>query len=405
MIKIKKSILLDYWGVLMLILCSGSLILTGISYGIAMGLLSITSLLFLVNDGSLVNERRLHIPSVEYFFLFIFLIFANAFIIHPNVVDSMWVSTILNCVFSFIIICRYPFYRFKRIYIDIVSVIALISIIIFYGCEWGIFIPKQMAFKEAELLVYMGHIVGWGNQLFNRNASVFHEPGAFQYYLNFALIFLLPEIINSTLNKSGKVRLAIIIVALITTFSTMAYLAFFGIVSLAFFYSKFAKRHRRLYPCIILSIIGFFYLVASTSVVSEKVAGNEYGEEHISKIQRTQDFITQTQMTFEKPILGYGIHTVEFVERNYGNVGGCIGLFNTSASLGMIWLIVFVIYAYKAIKKMRLGVPSMFVLFIFLVIECNETYVELPVTYLFIMHFLDYKYIDIFPKNKIRIRD
>ena len=108
-------------------------------------------------------------------------------------------------------------------------------------------------------------------------------------------------------------------------------------------------------------------------------------------------------MTYESPIFGYGIHTKEFKDRNWGDTGVCIGLFNTSAQLGFIWLIIYLVFVYKGIKRMGLGVPTIYVLLIFIVIECNEAYIEAPISYFFIINFLNYNYINLFPTKSQEI--
>ena len=138
----------------------------------------------------------------------------------------------------------------------------------------------------------------------------------------------------------------------ITTLSTMAYIAFLGIASLVIFFSKYGKMHKGFYPIAMLLIFGLCIMMINSPVVARKIAANDAGEEHISKVTRTRDLITQFEMTLEQPIWGYGIATRNFEKRNYGNAGGCIGLVNNSASLGLLWLVIFLCFAYRGIKRM-----------------------------------------------------
>lgn len=153
--------------------------------------------------------------------------------------------------------------------------------------------------------------------------------------------------------------------------------------------------HKGFYPIAMLLIFGLCIMMINSPVVARKIAANDAGEEHISKVTRTRDLITQFEMTLEQPIWGYGIATRNFEKRNYGNAGGCIGLVNNSASLGLLWLVIFLCFAYRGIKRMQLGVPTILVLLIFILIECNENFVDLPITYLFILNFLNYQRINV----------
>ena len=121
-------------------------------------------------------------------------------------------------------------------------------------------------------------------------------------------------------------------------------------------------------PIVVLLLLGLFVIAINSPIIAQKIGENDVGEEHISKVTRARDLITQSEMTLEQPIWGYGIATKNFANRNYGNTGGCIGLVNNSASLGLLWLLIFLCFAYRGIKRMQLGVPTILVLFIFILI-------------------------------------
>ena len=310
-------------------------------------------------------------------------------------------SWLFNLIFSFVIICRYPFYVFKKIYLNVLTVLSIISLIVFWGIELELFTPQivNRPGAEGQYMEFFFHCVGW-NFLFHRNAGLFHEPGAYQYFLNFALIFFIPEIKEGILKRKEKWQMLVIVITLLTTLSTMAYIAFLGIISLIIFFSKYVRVHRSLGPIVVLLLLGLFVIAINSPIIAQKIGENDVGEEHISKVTRARDLITQSEMTLEQPIWGYGIATKNFANRNYGNTGGCIGLVNNSASLGLLWLLIFLCFAYRGIKRMQLGVPTILVLFIFILIECNENFVDLPITYLFILNFLNYQRINVDTKIK-----
>lgn len=394
--RINRKTLVDYWGVLVIILGSGSYSFAHKSYVPAFIVMLLTSLFYLYYDKHTVNKHRLHTLGFIYCLIYGGIIFVNRFVIHTDVLNHSWVSWLFNLMFSFVIICRYPFYIFKRICLNILTVLAIFSLIVFGGVEMELFTPQivSRSGEEGQYLEFFFHCVGW-DYLFHRNAGLFHEPGAYQYFLNFAFILFIPEIKEGMLNRKEKWQMLVIVVTLLTTLSTMAYIAFLGIASLVIFFSKYGKMHKGFYPIAMLLIFGLCIMMINSPVVARKIAANDAGEEHISKVTRTRDLITQFEMTLEQPIWGYGIATRNFEKRNYGNAGGCIGLVNNSASLGLLWLVIFLCFAYRGIKRMQLGVPTILVLLIFILIECNENFVDLPITYLFILNFLNYQRINV----------
>ena len=399
--RINRKKIVDYWGVLVIILGSGSYSFAHKSYVPAFIVMLLTSLFYLYYDKHAVNKHRLHTLGFVYCLIYGGIIFVNRFIIHTDVLNHSWVSWLFNLIFSFVIICRYPFYVFKKIYLNVLTVLSIISLIVFWGIELELFTPQivNRPGAEGQYMEFFFHCVGW-NFLFHRNAGLFHEPGAYQYFLNFALIFFIPEIKEGILKRKEKWQRLVIVITLLTTLSTMAYIAFLGIISLIIFFSKYVRVHRSLGPIVVLLLLGLFVIAINSPIIAQKIGENDVGEEHISKVTRARDLITQSEMTLEQPIWGYGIATKNFANRNYGNTGGCIGLVNNSASLGLLWLLIFLCFAYRGIKRMQLGVPTILVLFIFILIECNENFVDLPITYLFILNFLNYQRINVDTKIK-----
>jgi len=126
-------------------------------------------------------------------------------------------------MFLFGIFCclRFSTEKFFAIFSNIIVIIAAISVVLYWFnadiVASGVF-PRV---KTDEQTTYINLLVYCINtSIVHRNSGVFWEPGAFQIYLNLALLYVLH---NTTLKRRG-IKIAILIIALLTTISTMGYI-------------------------------------------------------------------------------------------------------------------------------------------------------------------------------------
>jgi hypothetical protein len=129
-----------------------------------------------------------------------------------------------------------------------------------------------------------------------RNSGPFWEPGAFAVYLIFALLF---NIIKKGVlfEKKNKV----FILALITTFSTAGYIAFFILVCGYYLFNK--KLSHKL--ILIIFIFASISIYTTTSFLEEKVKNNiSLADETTSS--RFGSAIADYSLFQESPIVGWG---------------------------------------------------------------------------------------------------
>lgn len=146
---------------------------------------------------------------------------------------SSYIAIGMQIITALIIATNVNYRDFKRTYIRIMFVLASISIVAFaisqvypnivYNFKKTDAI-ESLCYYNAYVYVFPG-VVGYSRDIvFNRNLGIFWEPGAYQSFLNLALLFLLDGDEKIFSNRTSKVYLAVFAFTVLTTFSTTGYL-------------------------------------------------------------------------------------------------------------------------------------------------------------------------------------
>lgn len=159
--------------------------------------------------------------------------------------------------------------KFAKIYVDIMMVVALVSIPLFFYNEYIGIIPG-FSFSEigTSIVIYTQLFSDYGGFI-SRNAGMFWEPGSYQGYLNFAILFYL-------LMSDGSVRIfknwrfLILVIALITTKSTTGYAVFAFII---IFYLHYYYRGKPVvkYLFVLAIVFVFWYAYQSLDFLGDKI--------------------------------------------------------------------------------------------------------------------------------------
>lgn len=130
--------------------------------------------------------------------------------------------------------------------------------------------------------------------LFCRNQGLFWEPGVLQIFLNF--LFFIDAFV---LKRISKVNIALIICAIILTYSTT------GIVILAFqlivFFWKQIKKNILIAPILIALFIPFY------QILQDNVESKMSGENDVSAQVRMFDLVQQMLIVIDNPLTGIGL--------------------------------------------------------------------------------------------------
>lgn len=337
------------------------------------------------------KENKLEVSgSSLYILIFIFVILLNVFIFNPNVTTNKWQGEIVGALGAYFFYSSFSFRKFKIILLDILSFITLLSIIVFLADSIGILpFVRQVQIHNVNYIMFFIFNLGWETP-FGRMASIWHEPGACQIFLNMVILLYLDEIKQGRLSSAQWKKIIIIVLGVLCTQSTSGYL----VLMLMSFYLLYPwiKKMRIYYKTLLIVIYLFsFAFLLTSDVVRGKLEQDI--EETTSLGVRARDNIACVEMAITRPFTGYGINTIEYSKQSYNldNLTSSNGLLATCASLGIWWLCLYVYFMIKALKKMPLQIPISFSVLIILLLESNESYIDLPISYWYIVRFLDYK--------------
>jgi hypothetical protein len=149
--------------------------------------------------------------------------------------------------------------KFPKVYVEVMSVIAAVSLILFfYNNYFGVIPGIRYSSNCVSIFIYnqlYSDAVGVG--FTSRNCGMFWEPGAFQGYLNIALFFLLyvPQY------KFKKLECFVIVVALLTTKSTTGFLCM-ALIALYFLLTKYKTSlfSRIISTMVVLGVFSYAYI-------------------------------------------------------------------------------------------------------------------------------------------------
>lgn len=147
---------------------------------------------------------------------------------------SSCIFLLLKMVIGFGIISTVG-YRFPKVYVETMTFVAVISLLGFAYNNFVGMIPG-VRHSEVGVSIYVyNQLYGLVGGYVDRNCGMFWEPGAFQGYLNMAIMFA----VLMERSKWNKISLILMIVAVLTTKSTTGYavLAFIATYYIIFHYN------------------------------------------------------------------------------------------------------------------------------------------------------------------------
>ncbi len=183
---------------------------------------------------------------------------------------------------------------------------------------------------------------------FVRNCGFMWEPGAYSLILVFMIVYRL--FCN---NMKIDLKVIFLVICILTTFSTSAYLALFAILFIFLYKNQdLYKRYKAIMPIISLFlIIGGYAFYSSAEFMSEKIdqyaeLGTKswnwsYKDQHVVRVSRWGYAIMAVENSLRDP-WGDGIINSDYVIDKYHNARGPNSLATILFQWG--WLGVFVLY-------------------------------------------------------------
>lgn len=287
-----------YWAMMLLILASGNSVFK--VYGTYFyALVGLFVLLEFVRSRNLrIAYRRLwqYIAIMLGIFIAQYLTFGwNTF---PGIVNFVF-----KILFgSFIIIALDS--RFKYYYLRVMYHLAIISLIFFslqivFGITFSLIDVGKVG---KSILFYFSH-----SRAFDRNCGAFWEPGAFGCYLLIVPLLFINNL--PLLYRRYRKECIVLFIALLTTQSTTAYLAF---AALIFLYLAFQMRSWMKYVYIVLAIAVSVYVYSGVDFLEEKIKSqNESAISANGQFNSTRigTFLFDMYYFEKHPIIGNGLHS------------------------------------------------------------------------------------------------
>ena len=213
---------------------------------------------------------------------------------------------ISRLLIAIIIIHLISFERFSKIFINIILALSIISWLALFIIHFDIQSPLLSFTSVHYIEEVQGRILrnfiffGVDTELIkyniHRTSSIWWEPGAFQLFVNLAVIF---SLINNTLTFK---RYAIFLITILTAMSTTGLLAF-SILSLIFF-----KKYLNLKNNALLYLIPFFVVVLGSIFIAPIII-EKLNTSHLSFLSRYHDVVISIHMFADNFLLGYGYGT------------------------------------------------------------------------------------------------
>jgi len=385
----RQHVIWDYFLIFLFLASSGAVFWHGMSPAFAF-----SSLLLIALINVLVIRRnfgKLHNMSLLFIELVVGLCLLNFIFYDPHFKDNSEPAYIIILLASYLIVSRYDFYYFRSIITNIVYVITLFGLIIFGLFEIDV-LPTQSVITHTgtPYTMFLIYTLGWPNA-FGRYSGIWHEPGACQIILNTILWLHYKNFVEWRWEKGQFVKIAIIILGSLLTMSTGSFMVLMLLTAAVVINIKIRSKYRYvIFLFVFLVAIVGLYLMFNSTVIQNKLFDAE--GEHISKVSRLSDINALWTMTLERPILGYGLGTEDFwkMSDQYGNVACSSGILTYSASLGLTWLLFFLVFIWRGIRKLNYGKSTLFFFVAIILMQFNEKFIEYPITNMLLFSFFSY---------------
>ena len=353
----------DYFLVLLLVLFAGlgNSIFRDIRYSI----IPIAIVFFVF-----VKKRRKFTKSGNKIYgVFILYIFAY-FIKYWGEFDPMFTYRIFTYItFSYLVVSVVG-YNFFKAYENVILFFALISLPLFLlEATTGSIYPLLYKFQGIIHIPY-----GYKNYtnvlLFSirvnpdfgylRNCGFCWEPGGFA---NFLILAIIINLARNKFNLKNK-RLWVLLIAMITTFTTTGYMALM-VISIWYLYNVKFERRIILIPVVILLAIYISTLPFMAEKIKSLSADPEYELNRVASISyqtgnaysigRFAGFLMNMKDFKQHPIIGYGGHGEETWQARYNiQVASINGLGRWMAMFGSIGIFIFFYTYIKSLKNLSL---------------------------------------------------
>lgn len=246
--------------------------------------------------------------------------------------------------------------KFKYAYLNVMTFISVFCLVCFllslFGFHFPDFMPKDATHSSIVLYTLPAEANAYDNFIL-RNCGMFWEPGAYAGYIIVAFLLFINNF-KELLNKQRK-KFIVLFVALVSTMSTTGFILLFAVFAIYLF------RPGQKKAIIVLGLIIFIpvviYLFITIPFLGEKITSQYEAASMLdytdAEHSRFGTIIFQMPYIRLHPLFGNGLimktrfsmHLGYFSEEDLNGFGN--GFFNSTASMGIIFMLIYFMATYK----------------------------------------------------------
>lgn len=254
-----------------------------------------------------VKKKNMWVAALIGAFFFVNLVYY----LGDSPVYTGYISYLLRLIGTMIMCESIGYEDFSKRFISIISGISIASLAVYIGFSYLKIIPGITEDGYYYMMYRVFRVYRNYSGTMYRNASIFWEPGAYQLFANLAIAMIMRKngfIFSKKMSKTDWIRIAVLIISVVTTFSTTGYLMTCVVVGIPVVKSlgHIKKSTKIIIGLPILVALGYvIFIVAKSEVVTGKLMGNNTASYSV----RSNDIIASIRMILTRPILGYGFGT------------------------------------------------------------------------------------------------
>lgn len=216
---------------------------------------------------------------------------------------------ILSIIIAMSTVNSIEFKRFSKIYVNILTFLGLYSLIFLLFSNIVMPLPSNIfpRFSNISNLPFIDagftYIVDIQNYF--RNYGIFREPGVYQFFVIIAIMF---EMFFQE-KKSSNIKLVILFLVILSTFSTVGYFSIISLIIVFFFKNEKNKGNKKAFMAILVLFIIMIILVKNNSLIEENLfrAVEKVNSGESSLVIRQTVILANIETWLDSPIYGSGI--------------------------------------------------------------------------------------------------
>lgn len=268
---------------------------------------------------------------------------------------------------------------FRRIYINILTLMSAYSVAVFFLFQFGALKSRYQLVGNVDYVMCFGENMGWFIN-YKRIAGPFWEGGAYQIFLNIAIFFKLDSLISIHIRRKDFLQVLMMAACVILTKSTAGciILAYLLVIYLPKLNIKIIAARQKRVLFFLISLIMSISLLTSDTVV------NKFNSNNLSYARRSEDIYNSIMLITKKPIVGTGYYS-DIAQKIIGTNSN--GILEICVYFGIPFLVLYFCVVLANLKHHEYNVKRIYIIGMLVFINFTECVYTLPIMLIFIFKF------------------